>query len=135
MDNITAREEKKIPYIDDIRFEHGTLFIGTEGWVAVSRDAWKVYPESLYKKAKEPGKIALPASEGHIQDFVDAVLSREKPLSDLQSAVYSDCISHLCDIAIRTGRSITWDPENETIAGDDEAEKMMSRPMREPWSL
>ena len=35
--------------------------------------------------------------------FVNSVLSRKQPLSDLESAVRSDLICHLCDISIRTG--------------------------------
>jgi hypothetical protein len=37
LDDTTAREEQKIPHIEEMRFSHGTLFIGTEGWVAVTR--------------------------------------------------------------------------------------------------
>ena len=47
----------------------------------------------------------------------------------------SDFISHLGDIAIRTGRKIQWDPQKETIVGDEAAARMMHRPMREPWTL
>lgn len=30
---------------------------------------------------------------------------------------------------------VFWNPENESIVGDDEAIKLMSRSMRAPWSL
>ncbi len=56
-------------------------------------------------------------------------------ISDLSSAVQSDMICHLSDISIRTGRAIKWDPKNETIVGDADAVKMMSRQMRRPWTL
>lgn len=134
-DDQTARKEKTIPHIDEMQFEHGTLFVGTEGWVAVSRNAWKVYPESLYRKAKEPGPKRLTASTSHTQNFVDAILARKQPIAPLQSAVISDLICHLSNISIRTRRPITWDPAKETIVGDSEAAKMMSRPMRSPWRL
>lgn len=32
-------------------------------------------------------------------------------------------------------RKIRWDPEKQEIVGDDEAAKMLSRPLRAPWSL
>ena len=41
-------------------------------------------------------------------------------------------MSHLGDIAIRTGRKIRWDPQKETIVGDEAAARMMHRPLREP---
>ncbi len=56
-------------------------------------------------------------------------------MSNLRAAVLSDIICRLCDITIRTGRPVTWDPKKETIVGDAEAAKRMSRPMRKPWTL
>ena len=71
----------------------------------------------------------------HYANFIRACLARSTPASDIDSAVQSDIISHLGDIAIRTGREIRWDPVQETITGDDIAARMMHRTMREPWSL
>jgi hypothetical protein len=34
-----------------------------------------------------------------------------------------------------TGRKIKWDVKTESILGDAEASKLMSRPYREPWKL
>jgi predicted dehydrogenase len=136
VDNETARAEKIIPYIEEMPgFYHGTMYVGTEGWITVTRSGWKVFPESLYKKGKEPGAIHLIESLNHRENFIDAVLNRQEPISPLESAVYSDLISQLSDICIRTGRKITWDPEKETIVGDDTARAMISRPMRKPWTL
>jgi predicted dehydrogenase len=135
IDDTTARKENKIPNIDQMRFTHGTLFVGSEGWIAVSRGAWKLFPESLYDKAKDTGELKLEISQGHTDNFVDSVLERKQPISDLQSAIKSDIISHLCDISIRTGRSIKWDPQKNTIVHDTEAIKLMSRPMRAPWTI
>ena len=42
---------------------------------------------------------------------------------------------YLGDIAIRAGRKIQWDPEQETIVGDPDAARLCSRPMRSPWRL
>lgn len=135
LDDQTARQERKIPLIDQMVFTHGTLFVGSEGWVAVTRGGWQVYPESLYQKAKEPGSKRLTESHSHTKHFVDCVLGRKQPVSELKSAVISDLICHLSDISIRTGRDIRWDPEHETIVGDAEAAAMMSRPLRKPWHL
>jgi hypothetical protein len=41
----------------------------------------------------------------------------------------------MSDISIRTGKTIQWDPEKERIVGNDEAVKMLDRPMRKPWRL
>jgi len=100
-----------------------------------ARGGWKVFPEGLYKKAKEPGDKRLPVSRDQIQNFVDCILSRGQPVDDLHSAVRSDIVCHLVDISARTGKEIAWNPEEETIVGNDEAVQMMSRPLRKPWTL
>ena len=30
---------------------------------------------------------------------------------------------------------LRWDPDSEKIIGDDEAAKMLDRPMRAPWKI
>jgi hypothetical protein len=135
MDNETIRNTADVPHIKDIKFGHGTLFVGTQGWVAVTRGGWQVFPTELYYAAKEPGQRLLTVSTDHQRNFVDCVLSREQPVSDLTSAVQSDMICHLSDISIRTGRAITWDPQQETIVDDAEAARMIRREMRQPWTL
>ena len=136
VDNQTARAEKIVPHIDEMPgFFHGTMYVGTEGWITVTRSGWKVFPEALYKKGKAPGDIRLIESTNQRQNFVDAVQGRHEPISNLNGAIGSDLISHLSDICIRTGRKITWDADKNAIVGDGEARKMMSRPMRAPWKL
>ena len=50
-------------------------------------------------------------------------------------SVRSDILCHLIDISARTGRKIEWNPAKETIVGDKQAEEMMHREMRKPWTL
>ena len=83
----------------------------------------------------KPGQIRLLQAENHYQNFIEAVKARRQPASPFDSAAQSDFVSHLCDIAIRTGRKIQWDPVKEEIVGDPAASRMMTRPMRSPWFL
>ena len=39
------------------------------------------------------------------------------------------------DIATRLGRSLKWDAAKEEFVGDAEANQMLSRPYRKPWTL
>jgi len=111
-----------------------TKFIGTDGWVQVRRGGIDAEPKSLLQ-TKLDGDMKLVKSGNHAQNFVDSVISREDPVSNIEDAVRSDVISHLCDIAVRLDRKVTWDPKEEKILGDDEATKLLKRPMREPWTL
>jgi predicted dehydrogenase len=112
-----------------------TKFIGTEGWVAVSRGGLDAEPKSLLTSVIGPTEARLHECSDQGQDFLDSVRSRKEPVNPIESAVRGDTISHLSDIAIRTGRKIRWDPERETITGDSEAARMLDRPLRKPWTL
>jgi len=130
----------------DIRFENGvkmkfrpggnyTQFTGTEGWIGISRGGIKADPPSLLDIKLGPDDVHLPQSGNHGGNFLDAVKTRQDPVSNIEDAVHSDIISHVSDIAIRCGRKIVWDPVAEEIIGDDRASRMLTRAYREPWRL
>ncbi len=132
--------DMKIQFADGVEmtFKPGgdsTKFIGAEGWVDVRRGGLDAEPKSLLSVKIDPAQAKLKVSTRQDQDFVDSVKSRARCVSHLDHAVRSDIISHVCDIAVRTKRKITWDPQKQTIVGDDQAAKMMHRDMRAPWTL
>ncbi|MHC4158653.1 MAG: Gfo/Idh/MocA family protein [Planctomycetota bacterium] len=118
-------------------FKHGpadkTLFVGEDGWVWASRHNTDAHPKSLLKDIIQADEIHLLQSHNHYQNFIDAVKTRIKPASPVKSAVQSDFISHLSNIAIRTGSKVTWDPQKETIVGNEPAARMMRRASRVTW--
>jgi hypothetical protein len=72
----------------------------------------------------------------HIRVFAESIRSREEASSPIDDSFRSDVMSHLCDIAVRSGEKITWDPaKKEIIEGSEKARAMASRPMRAPWTL
>ncbi|MCY2991965.1 MAG: Gfo/Idh/MocA family oxidoreductase [Planctomycetota bacterium] len=112
-----------------------TTFVGTTGWVAASRGGITAEPASLLQVKLKPDELHLLQDNHHYRNFLNGVLTRKTPASDIDSAVQSDFISHLGDICIRTGRKLKWDPVQETIVGDEAAARLLRRPMREPWTL
>lgn len=112
-----------------------TRFVGSEGWIRIWREGWDAEPKSLLKEKPGAKYVHLVTSHNHYQNFVDAVRSRSATVSSLPDAVRSDVISHMCDIAVRLDRKLTWDPKKEEIVGDSEAERMLHRPLRAPWTL
>ena len=66
---------------------NGTFFVGTKGWVSVSRGLFRASTEEIRRKAKDPGPIRLPESKHHMGNFVDSIISREQPISNLESCV------------------------------------------------
>jgi len=114
---------------------HGTTFFGTEGWVSVDRGDIHTSDPKLRGLTLKPDDVHLRKTQGHPDDFIACVKSREQPISPLEAAIRSDTISHLCDIAIRLNKSIEWDPEKERVVGNSLAQAMLDRPIRAPWYL
>jgi predicted dehydrogenase len=114
---------------------HGTTFFGSEGWVSVGRNGIWSNPATILESEIGPDDKHLCQSDDHRQNFVDCIRSRKDTVSPIDSAVRVDAISQLCNIAIRLGRPVKWDPDNEKVLNDPEAEKMLSRPIRSPWTL
>ena len=73
--------------------------------------------------------------EVHLQKWLDAIRSRERPNADVEIGHRSVTACHLGVISYRTGRKVRWDREREVIPDDPEAQAMTSRRPRPPWSL
>ena len=61
--------------------------------------------------------------------------SREDPTEFVEAGHRTASLCHLGNIAMKLRRKIRWDPQQEQILDDEEAGKMLSRPMRAPWTL
>ena len=86
----------------------------------------------------QPPAIHIPnykGSGGLLGDFLHCVRSREKPFRDIELGHRTASLCHLGNIAYWLGRPLRWDPENEQILGDPEANRWLDRPLREPWVL
>jgi len=114
---------------------HGVMFLGTEGWVHVDRQRLDANPKSLLKATIGPNEVHLFKSDNHHVNFIDAVKGQTKPAAPIDIAFCSDALCHLQQIAAKLGRKLRWDPARELFVNDDEANRMLDRPMRAPWSL
>ncbi|MBI5769074.1 MAG: Gfo/Idh/MocA family oxidoreductase [Verrucomicrobia bacterium] len=115
--------------------EEGVLFAGSKGWLSVDRTALYTSDRNLQNHEVGENEIRLTRTASHARNFIDCVRSRQAPISPLEAAIRSDTVSLLTDIAIRGGRAVRWDPVTETISGDDEAARMLDRPVRAKWDV
>jgi hypothetical protein len=69
------------------------------------------------------------------QMFIDVVTGKIAETNPLDEAILSDCISHMGDIAIRTGRKISRNPLKGEVENDREANKLFVREMRSPYTV
>ncbi|MDY0167458.1 MAG: Gfo/Idh/MocA family oxidoreductase [Thermoguttaceae bacterium] len=144
-----ARYANGIELICETRENAATKFEGTEGRLEVSLGGrLATFPENLKDSAIGPDEIHLPKANpereehrradvdaDHVRNFLDCVKSRQDTIEPVETGHCSSALCTLGNIAQRLKRKIRWDPEKEEIIGDDEAGKMLTRPMRAPWQI
>jgi predicted dehydrogenase len=114
--------------------QHGVKFIGSEGWVWVTRGAIEASDPEMLVEPFGSDAVRLYASNDHMGNFFECVKSRKQPVCDAEIGHRSASLCHLGVIAMRAGRKLDWDPTSETF-DDQEANKWLVREMRAPWSL
>jgi len=90
------------------------------------------YPEDKTEKALE--RHVAPAVRVHMIDFLNAVAKRSRPVADIKQGHISSVSCILANLSQKLGgRTLRWDPENHTVIGDPEANRLLSRPYTVPW--
>jgi hypothetical protein len=120
--------------------EKGTVFVWRGGIVASSPDildsvevpAPLVHDGAIVTVPKEEKRFANYA---HVQNFNDCVKSRETPAADISIGHRSATVCHLGNIAVRSEKRINWNPKSETIEGDANAAKWLTKEYRRPYRL
>jgi predicted dehydrogenase len=135
MDEATCHQYMDKGAIPVSKSDHGSMFVGDKGWINVSRGSWDFSSDEIRLRAKDAMKIELNASKSHAGNFIDAIRGEAETVTNLESAIKSDIICHLSDIAIRSGKEVKWDANQETIVGDADQVAMMTRAMRPQYDL
>jgi len=115
----------------------GTRFEGAEGWIHVDRGKLDAEPASVLKSKIGPDEIHLKTSNNHMGSWIDAVRSRQTDSITAPPEVghRSATVCHLANIAMTLERKLRWDPVKELFVGDEEANRHLDRPKREPWRI
>jgi predicted dehydrogenase len=132
-------------------YPNGIKFIGTEGWVFVSRGnesvtssdpAAKIFVQPLAASDPKiltsvigPDEIHLPESPDHHGNWLSSIRSRRQPIAPVEVGhrACSACLLH--HIAMRAKRKLHWDPVRERFKNDDEANALLLRPQRWPYVI
>jgi hypothetical protein len=113
----------------------GTKFEGVNGSVYVDRGVLKTEPESLKKEIIAPEETHLYESRDHKQNFLDCIRSRKEPIANAETGHRTSTLCHLGNIAMILRRKLKWDPQKERFVDDADANRMLARTVRAPWSL
>jgi predicted dehydrogenase len=125
---MTVANNKQIP--------QGAKWYGEGGkWIYVKRGKLEANPPSVLKEVIGPNEIHLYKSRDHKQNFLDCVKSRKETIAPAEVGHRSISVGLLGEIAMLTERKLRWNPEKEVFLGDEQAERMLWRPMRGPWHV
>jgi hypothetical protein len=92
-------------------------------------------PKSILQEEIGQNEIHLYKSDNHYSNFIDCIKTRQATAAPVEEAHRSVTICQLANIGMRLGRKIRWDPRNELILNDEQASRMLFRPMRSPWTI
>ena len=124
----------------------GGIFVCEKGKIEINRNKFTSNPKSiaieLLKKVDEvqeevkwSDQTALWQARWHIQNWLDCMRSRQRPVADVEINHRSVSMCHTANIARWVGRKLTWDPGKEQFVGDDEANAWVDRPRRKGFEL
>ena len=124
----------------------GAVFVCEKGKLEINRNKFTSNPpeiaEELKKKIdvaeeerKWSDKLALWQARWHLQNWLDCIRGRGRPVADVEIGHRSITVCHLANIARAVGRPLHWDALGEQFTGDEEANALLDRPRRRGFEL
>ena len=110
-------------------------FEGSEGWIETTYGSFKTSPAALKDSVIGSDEIRLYKSNDHKRNFLDCIKTRKETIAPAEVGHRSTSLCLLANIAMLGKRKIRWNPDTERIIGDEQASRMLSKPMRAPWRL
>ncbi|MEI6189740.1 MAG: Gfo/Idh/MocA family oxidoreductase [Chitinophagia bacterium] len=130
---------------------NGIKFVGTEGWIFVTRGDYRASSSDPIPKNAEKAlsasndkiiqsviganEINLYRSTEQHGNWLDCIKSRVQPISPVEIGHRSCSTCLLHHIAMKLKRKIYWDPMYERFINDDEANTLLNRPHRFPYEI
>lgn len=145
------RPDGNTPYSVNCRYENGLALVlrdtgweglgacavrfeGDQGWVQTG-DAGIVEASDSLQQYRRTFDDAREATTRHVRDFVNCVKSRKETRAHALAACQAHVACHAAYIAYQLGEKLDFDPNTDSFPSNDEANRMRSRAMREPWRL
>jgi myo-inositol 2-dehydrogenase/D-chiro-inositol 1-dehydrogenase len=129
---------------------NGVKFIGSEGWIFVTRGSYSVTASDPISAANNtkvlnasdpkfltseigPDEIHLYESEEQHGNWLKCIKTRRQPVAPIEVGHRSCSACLITHIAMKLPRTLYWDAVKERFKNDDEANSMLSRPRRLSW--
>ena len=113
----------------------GVIFYGEKGWMTFPNyDGYKMYEGRENKLVKERDE---GSDVNHYQNFIDCVRSRDAAAVNAPpiEGHWSSALSHYALTGARVNRVLEIDPKTELVKNDAEANKMLTREYRAPFTV
>ncbi len=133
---ITCRYANGVTTSISSRHKGGATWYGEDGWIWGNRGGDDASKEALFDKEFDPGPIKAYESRNHVENFLEGVRTRRECIAPAEIGHRSITPGHLGYVSQTLNRPLKWDPDTETVLGDDEADRMLKAvDFRAPWSL
>ncbi len=110
----------------------GAVFVGENGWIHVGRQGYlKCCPAEIAKD--RPSRFE--GHRSHVREWLDCCRLRKRPACDIEIGSHSTIDPILGNIAYWLNRPLKWDAAKYEFIGDDEANRLRSRALRQPWVI
>jgi predicted dehydrogenase len=122
-------KDRKVP-----AWGNAVLFIGSQGMLIADYSKHELLPQEKFADFKRPDPF-IPASIGHHREWIDACKTGGPTTCNFD---YSGALTEaalLCNVALRTGKKLTWDATALKAVGCSEADAYLRREYRKGWTL
>ena len=109
-------------------------FEGTDGWIEVEYiDKLTASSQAILDSPIGTGEISFMNLPSDKEDFLLAIKNGKQTIEPLETAHRTISMCQLGLISIKTGSTLTWNPETEEISNDNAASAMLNIPIREKY--
>jgi predicted dehydrogenase len=109
-------------------------FEGDAGWVETGDNGDMVASSPALLTGRGARVGGYPANN-HIRDFLNCVKTRGQPRANADVACHTHIACHAAGIAIFLKRKVVLDTKTYMFVDDEEANRLRSEALREPWRL
>jgi predicted dehydrogenase len=110
-------------------------FEGDSGWVEAGDSGKLVLSSNALLAGRKVEEIDGYPATFHVRDFVDCVKTRSQPKGNAEAACQAHIACHAANIAVYLNRKVTYDHKTNSFVGDEQANRLRSEALREPWRL
>ncbi|HWQ93083.1 MAG TPA: Gfo/Idh/MocA family oxidoreductase [Clostridia bacterium] len=109
-------------------------FEGETGWVETGDDG-EIAASSPALLEGKGAKIGGYPANFHVRDFLDCVKSRALTRANADAACQAHIACHAANIALFLNRKVQYDPVKNEFINDEQANRLRSEALREPWRI